>query len=254
MSATDYSRMSTEELVRRFIDGALALSGFLHERLMKRDSQEMKIRSKEEQSTEEEVIAVAAELRRRKPMAELSQLFDHPRNEVRRWAGGQFSSVDPERASAAMSGSFEDLTATAVLALKKRAVQLPPPEPKLQEMSLDQLVARFEDAGIRRWATRFLADKSGGPEIENYNRITRESGTILRELKARDAVRALLPLLEHKNVAVRLLAATDCLPIAAERATAVLEAIAAGWDRDEAISARTVLDRWRRGVYGTSDI
>jgi hypothetical protein len=56
---------------------------------------------------------------------------------------------------------------------------------------------------------------------------------------------SLLPLLDHANVTVRNSAAIYCLDVAPEQALPALEAIAAGRDKIEAVSASWAIDRWR---------
>jgi hypothetical protein len=122
-------------------------------------------------------------------------------------------------------------------------------------MSIDQLVARFEDAGIRQYATRFLANENGGPDTKHSNRITRETQKVAAELKARGALHLLRPFLEAQNMTLRFKAAVYCLPIETERAVHILEEM--DKQRDDphlSIQASNVLDRWKRGVYGTTSL
>jgi HEAT repeat protein len=119
-------------------------------------------------------------------------------------------------------------------------------------MSVDQLIDRFEDAAIRKYATRFLAPEDAPCDVELSNRITCEIIDLVLELKSRKAVDRLLPFLDHPNITVRSHAATYCRAIATDRAVSILEAIAASHDPNEAGDAAYILDRWRSGDYGLS--
>ncbi len=132
-----------------------------------------------------------------------------------------------------------------MVALCTRAKRRPPPRPTLQEMSVEQLAARFEDAGVRRYATHFMGGDGEAWDVELSNRIMTEIGGVADELKSRDALSALLSLLEHANICVRNDAAYCCLSIAPGRAVPVLEAIAASKDMVENSNASCRLRRWR---------
>ena len=241
MNAIDYSQMNVEELIRRFAEGAERVGGGY-------DMPHPK--SSEAQTIRSEIRAIAEELRARRPLQELRQLYNHHSPDVRAWANGQFMSIDPEWSSAGTAGIVENLTAAEVMALRKRARTRPPQHPTVQDMSVEQLVERFEDAGIRQYATQFLTDAKGGPDIDTWNRIAGETYRIAEELKARGSLLALLPLLDHPNTIVRWAAATRCLPIAPERAIPILEKVAAEKYRFEAMHASDTLESWHRGKYG----
>jgi hypothetical protein len=104
-------------------------------------------------------------------------------------------------------------------------------------MSTNQLVARFEDAGIRENATRFLDGQFEPYDVKLRNRIVDEIRGVADELKSRGALASILPLLDHANVTVRSAAAIYGLEIAPDRALPALETISAGRDRTEAVSA-----------------
>ena len=124
-------------------------------------------------------------------------MFDHENVDVRFHAAWSFLDVDPDWAIAAISAHWEDLSTKDVIALCARAKKRPPARPTLKEMSTDQLVARFEDAGIRRYATRFLGGEFEPFDVKLSNRIVGEMREIADELKSRDALAELLPLLDH---------------------------------------------------------
>ena len=195
----------------------------------------------EREAMVEELRAISAELCARKPIEKLRPLFDHENVDVRFYAAWAFLHVDPDWAIAAISAHTEDLTTKDVIALRARAKKRPPARPALKDMSTEQLVARFEDAGIRRYATRFLGGEFEPFDVKLSNRIVGEMREIVDELKSRDALAQLLPMLDHSNVSVRNDAASFCVPIARERAIAALEAIEASRDAIEKSRAGTTL-------------
>jgi HEAT repeat protein len=193
----------------------------------------------------EEIRAIGKELRTRGPIEKLRQLLDHEDEDVRAFAWLPFLPVDEEWAHAAISSLGTGLATREIVALCARAKRDPPERPTLQEMSVEQLTARFEDAGMRRYATHLMGNGREAWDVETSNRIMTEIGAVADELKSRDALSALLPLLDHQNVSVRNNAAACCLPMAPERAVPVLEAIAAGTDRIEKRNASWALRLWR---------
>jgi HEAT repeat protein len=172
-------------------------------------------------------------------------MFEDADVEIRAWAAGQFIGFDPEWASAAFSGIYEDLPTVEVLALRKRARKHPPKKPAFSDMSVESLVARFEDAATREYATRFVATDLTDRSL--HNRIVGEVVHIMRELKRRDALARLVPFLESPNITVRHEAALACLAVAPAKASAVLEAVVATGDQYELFDAKLSLDRLRRG-------
>ena len=171
---------------------------------------------------------------------------------MRAWASLQFLSSQPELGLASFSGLGTELSAQEVLALARRAQQAPPSLPRLVEMSTEALVAQFEDAAWREYGTRFVANDDP-TDMTLYNRIVGEILDIMRELKRRDALAALLPLLNSGNITVRKEAAIATLTVSPQRASATLDAIVASKNRRELLSAASALDRWRDGktvVFG----
>ncbi len=242
MSDPDYSGTSTEELIERFVENARLVGGGYETRGKPHP------KSSEAQAVKRELRAVATELRARKPLVALRRLYDHESPDVRSWASGQFMSIDPEWSSAGTAGIVENLSATEVMELRKRALTWPPLHPTVRRMSVEQLRERFEDAGIRQYATQFLSDEKGGRDVATWNRIAGETYRIAEELKARGSLAVLLPLLDHANVVVRWATATRCLPIAPERAVPILEDVAAQTYRSESMHASDTLDQWRQGT------
>jgi len=78
-----------------------------------------------------------------------------------------------------------------------------------------------------------------------YNERSHEINGIAKALKERDRLDALLPLLDHSLIAVRLRAAQYSLPVATERAKAVLEAIKAAQSWPEDSGAYVILLGWQ---------
>ncbi len=243
MTAANYARMSTEELVRQFIEKTQHI-GMPWTFSLKVPP------GPERERVKKEIHAIGAELRAREVVAEVRRLFDHADGDVRGCAAAQFGSLDPEGAAATFGGLAEHLTTREVLALRGRALQGPPSRPTLAEMSVDQLAARFEDASVRLYATRFLHDDQGMDDNASYSRIDDEVYDIVQALKARDALRALVPLFDHPVITVRHTAAAYSLPVATEPAIAVLETIAGEPYLRESSDASWILRRWRERVEG----
>jgi hypothetical protein len=177
-------------------------------------------------------------------MAQIRALLEDGDTDVRGWAAPQFLSTDPEFASATFDGLIFKLPAREVIALKRRAVTVPPKGPPLTEWLTAALVERFEDAATREYAERFV-DKDDPTDMSLHNRIVREVIDVRNELIRRNALASLLPLLDSPNITVRADAAWATLPVAPERAGAVLEAVVASKDPYVAPSAAETLRRWR---------
>lgn len=258
MTADDYGAMRTERLIELFVEAAKRtgagrkLFGLLDDIASSVPPEAAQKISPAPGSTAE-IQALGAVLRARKPIPEIRRLFENDDRDVRTCAAGQFGSIDPEWAAATWNGLFAGLPTRDVLALSRRARQTPPRGPTLKEMSDDALVARFEDAATREYATRFLESVQDLQDMTERNRIVGELWDIMRELKARDALGRLLPLLASPNMTVRREAATACLRVEEQKAVAVLEEVAAKGKLDDKIPAQDALDGWRkkgRAVYG----
>lgn len=249
MSTRYYAGMATEELLQRFIDLADRL-GCYFERILDGPPP-----PPEHKPLIGSVAEISAELLARNPEPHLRALLHHDSRGVRFWAAKHFSGVDPELASAAQQGLFSNLSTQDVIDACERALRPPPAHPTLQEMSVDQLVERFEDACLRiRDADRFLSDDEGMRDIATHNRLIAEVGDVALELEARKALSALLPLLDHPVAAVRLHAAYPCRQFAPERARAVVDEIAA--DRTDplrALEAGLTRRRWDQGAPSAFD-
>ena len=240
MNVKTYTEMSVDELIDEFIRLAKSLSS-LWTFWFKTPK-----KTPERAEMKRELDTISAELRARKPIEKLRALFDHENVDVRFHAVWAFMAVDPDWALATISAHREDLATKDVIALRARAKKRPPIRPTVKEMSNNQLVARFEDAAVRKYATQFLGGQFEPYDVKLRNRIVNEIRGVADELKSRGALTSLLPLLDHANVTVRNSAAIDCLDVAPERALPVLEAISAGRDKTEAVSAWWALERWRK--------
>ena len=173
---------------------------------------------------------------------------------MRVWACFQFRAAAPELANASLMGvGKEGLTANQVLEFVKRTRSKPPKRPALNEMTIDQLVARFADACQRYYGARFAEAKEWPDNLELSNRITGELVAIMQEFKRRDALDRLLPFLDSSNISERSAAACATITIAPERAIETLEEIVASKDTYEFPTAYRALDNHRHGrtvVYG----
>ena len=235
MNAKSYALLSDDELIEEFVRLAKSLSSLWTYWFNRPE------KTPERDQMMQELRAVSAELCARKPIEKLRRLFDHENVDVRFRAAVAFMDVDPDWALATISGHKEDLSAKDVIALCARAKKRPPARPAVEDMSTEQLVARFEDAGIRRYATRFLGGEFEPFDVKLSNRILGEMRGIVDELKSRDALAELLPLLDHSNIGVRNDAASFCVPVARGRAVAALEGIEASRDTIERSRAGTEL-------------
>jgi hypothetical protein len=244
MSAAEYSKLTTDELLNKFVETAKrAGTIFTWDKAI--------VSNPQFKALAPEMQALGAELRKRNPREKLRGLFEHADPHVRGWAGPQFLSVDPDWATATITGLFHNLSTREVLAWRDRILRGAPRRQVLEEMSGPQLVDCFIDACERCYgATRFLTDEQGGgPSMKAYNEVSGEPYAIAKELNARGELRALVPLLDHPCVTVREKAGMFCLDIAADKATAVLEALGGVDSRHEAAEGSTMLSLWRMGKF-----
>jgi hypothetical protein len=246
MTAADYSQLTTNDLLQKFADTAKQVGW-----IFTADKTKL-LPTPQRAMLGQQIQALGAELRNRKPIEKIRELFVDEDPDVRGFAGGQFLSVDPEWAEATLAGLFHRLTTQEVLAWRRRILQRPSQKPDLQKMSTTQLVEHFVDACERCYGTtRFLTDEeSGGVEMTAHNKVRSEVKAIARELHQRSQLQALVPLFDHPIITVRQEAAGYSLPVAAEQAVATLEAVEATKTNPEFGSASFTLDRWRDGTYG----
>jgi hypothetical protein len=238
VSTDDYAQKSADELIAEFVCLAKAL------RSVWTFWAKIPENTPERQAMDQELRAIGAELCARKPIEKLRPLFDHESVDVRFYAAMKFLPVDSDWAIAAISAHTANLSTKDVIALRARAKKRPPARPGVKDISTDHLVARFEDAGVRRYATRFLGGEFEPFDVELYNRIAKETREIVDELKVRNALTRLLPLLDHPNISVRRTAATYAISVAPDRTLPVLESVSASRDSIEAPRASATLDRW----------
>jgi hypothetical protein len=239
MNASAVSSMTTDALIEQFVRLAQEIRTLF-------TLDRMPAATPEREAAKQSLAFVAAELRARKPIAKIRPLFDHESQDVRAFAAGRFLAIDQDWANATFCALNEGVTTARMMEMCDHAKRPPPARPTLKEMTVEQLTARFEDAGTRRYATRFCGDGSAPLDIELSNQIVDETRKIVTELRSRDAIKALLPLFEHTNIAVRCDAAGYCLSAAPELALPVLEAIGATDDEIERLNAPGWVDSWRR--------
>jgi hypothetical protein len=94
-------------------------------------------------------------------------------------------------------------------------------KPADQVASVQELVARFLSIGLAQYDAAYVVD------TRKYNRLYAKMQDIRNELKHRqgDQRRALLPLLDHPNVQVRMMAANTVLLISPDLARKALESV-----------------------------
>jgi hypothetical protein len=253
--------MSTERLLELFVDAAKR-TGFASEVLNALDSIKASVALPPPMpmpgrvQAALELRALADALEARGSPVEAKRLFEVDDAAVRVSAALYLSDIDPEMASAAISAAYARLPTREVFDLKRRALQMTPAEPTLKEMSDDALVARFEDAAMREYATRFLleGDEDSPSDMTERNRIVDEVWGVMLELKARAALGRLVPLLGSANITVRREAATACLYVAEQASIAVLEAVAASGRYDDTVPAKDALDSWRKNGFAIQGI
>jgi hypothetical protein len=106
--------------------------------------------------------------------------------------------------------------------------------------------ADMDDDALIDAAIEFMGGENEAWDVELANRTAGEMLDVADELKSRDALSALPPLLNHSNVCVRNFAAMRCLAIAPDLAIPVLEATKAGPNHLEAMNAGAALNHWRK--------
>lgn len=268
MSADDYSALTTDRLFELFVDDAkrfgLASSKLAVLRLL-RDPQAQKPAQnpneqkpaqnpKEQESAAARLWATSAVLKARRPVAQAERLMEDDDPDIRATAAVFLADLSPELAAAATESYLVGMPTREVLALQRRARQAPPERPTLEEMSDDELVARFEDAALRECGAGFLDYLDNPADKDVQNRIVREVWDIMRQLKARGLLARLQPLFASRNPTVRREAATACLRTAEAQAIGVLEDLARSRQGSrEGFEAGMALVRWRdKGtiVYG----
>jgi hypothetical protein len=116
---------------------------------------------------------------------------------------------------------------------------------ELQKMSAADLVERFTELGVGQ----FQAELHG--ELAKQNKLILQMRPLVEELKSRpgDQRSALLPLFNHRNVQVRLMAAMLTLAVAPAAARQVLQAIKDSGQQPQALDAGMCLWDLDRGAF-----
>ncbi len=86
-------------------------------------------------------------------------------------------------------------------------------------------------------------------DMAAYNHVAGDPYAVAKELAKRGKLEALVPLLDDPLITTRGRAAMYCLPIATDRATAVLEAIGATMTWPEDSDAWWALGKFGNGTY-----
>ncbi len=257
MTEEDYDALSTDRLLEMFVDAAkrfrlgrsqLARLQYLRDPHAPKLDTDIEAR----RPAAEQLWATSNALYPREPIAAVERMLEDDDPDIRATAAGYLGGLSPELADAASKGFQAMLPTREVLALQRRARQAPPERPTLQEMSDDELLARFEDACRRERGANLLDTIENPDDKDVQNRIVREVWDIMRQLKARGLLPRLLPLFSSDNATVRREAATACLRIAEAQAVETLEAIVRN-DTYDGFEAHEALGRWRAQgtiVYG----
>ena len=177
--------------------------------------------------------ALTPEMRLRAPADALKAMMEDSDNDIRVWTAMRFGAIDPVLSGSATTGVCERMSTRQAQRLIEHARTPPPPRPALTDMSLDELVARFSDACLREYWTRYCGDGTQPLDVELCNKIDDEVSQIVAELRRRGACDRLLPLLDSPNITERAEAARATFEVAPERALKTLEEVAASKDSCE---------------------
>src|SRR4051794_7400948 len=114
-----------------------------------------------------------------------------------------------------------------------------------QVASVQELVAHFLSITLAQYDAARIADTT------KYNRLYRKMEDVVNELKRRqgDQRRALLPLLDHPNVQVRMMAAHAVLTISPLRARKAFESVRDSGISPQAADASGTLRALDSGFY-----
>src|SRR4051794_26281101 len=115
----------------------------------------------------------------------------------------------------------------------------------LDRARVQELVARFVSIGLAQYGALYVAD------TKKYNRLYREMEDIRNELKRRegDQRRALLSLLDHPNLQVRMKAANTLLAISPSLARKALESVRDSGIFPQAMDAGMTLSALENGTF-----
>ncbi len=114
-----------------------------------------------------------------------------------------------------------------------------------QDMATNDLVSHYVSAAIRHWEAGKLFDEEGKPDVKTSNRIMDEIIGIHRALSSRHDVAALMPLIEHEHIGVRMCAAEHCLPLAPDRILPLFEEWRDSDSEQVRLAATSALWEWR---------
>jgi Domain of unknown function (DUF2019) len=115
----------------------------------------------------------------------------------------------------------------------------------LDQLTVSELVQRFVSLTLAQYEARFPS------QTAKYNRLYHEMRDVRDELKRRegDQRRALLPLINHENAQVRLMAASSLLTIFPGRAKRALESVRDSRIVPPAANAEGLLDGLENGSF-----
>lgn len=118
-------------------------------------------------------------------------------------------------------------------------------KPVVRAASIEELVRQFVSIGLAQYDALYIAD------TRKYNRLYAEMQNIRNELKQRegDQRRALLPLLDHPNLQVRMKAAHTVLAISPDLARKALESVRNSEMFPQAADAAGTLEALDNGTY-----
>jgi hypothetical protein len=118
-------------------------------------------------------------------------------------------------------------------------------KPADQVASVHELVAEFVSIGLAQYDALYVVD------VKKYNRLYRKMQDVRNELKRRegDQRRALLPLLDHPNLQVRMKVAHTVLAISPALARKALESVRDSGIFPQAADASGTLRALDNGTY-----
>jgi hypothetical protein len=123
-------------------------------------------------------------------------------------------------------------------------------KPADQVASVQELAARFLSIGLAQYEAAYVVD------TRKYNRLFAKMQAIENELRRRegDQRRALLPLLDHRNVQVRMMAAHAVLTISPDLARKAFESVRDSEIFPQAADAAGTLRALDEGTYIHADL
>jgi HEAT repeat protein len=249
MSPEDYAEMTTDRLLPLFagatkqlgfgrIFGGISAGSIPDLSLLAMDKEQRRQLSAE-------LLAIVAALLTRRAGPDALSLFDDPDPDVRMAAALFASGLDADLAEATRKGVSANCSAKEVIAGRQRVRQGPPAQPTLQEMSDEELLARFQDAGERVTLCEFIDWVHDERETKTRNGILGELIEIRAEAARRGMLARFAPFLDSPDPHIRFQAALACRYVAPDKAVATLEALKADRDPQVRAPAGWALSRWR---------